>query len=55
MTDSHAGQAAGTAILFLALSWVFVLLRCYSRIVVVRRFGIEDYLCVFTQVILHRR
>jgi hypothetical protein len=53
MGESHAAQAAGAAGLFLALSWIFVLLRCYCRIVVVRRFGLEDYLCVLTQVILH--
>jgi hypothetical protein len=53
MGESHAAQAAGAAGLFLALSWIFVSLRCYTRIFVVRRFGPEDYLCIFTQVILH--
>jgi hypothetical protein len=52
MADSRAAQAAGTAGLFLALSWIFVLLRCYCRIAIVRRFGPEDYLCIITQVTL---
>lgn len=50
MTENYAPEAAGAAGLFLALTWIFVLLRCYCRIAIVRRFGLEDYLCVFTQV-----
>lgn len=51
MVENRGGQAAGTAGLFLALSWIFVTLRCYCRIAIVRRFGVEDYLCVIAQVI----
>lgn len=51
MAEDRGPQAAGTASLFLALSWIFVPLRCYCRIAIVRAFGHEDYLCVITQVI----
>jgi hypothetical protein len=52
MAEDRGPQAAGAAGLFLALSWIFVPLRCYCRITIVRAFGPEDYLCVVTQVIL---
>jgi TM2 domain-containing membrane protein YozV len=52
MAQDHGPQAAGVAILFLALSWIFVPLRCYCRIAIVRTFGREDYFSVVTQVIL---
>jgi hypothetical protein len=35
---------------FLGLTWVFTLLRCYTRIVLVRKFGTDDYLAVAAQV-----
>jgi hypothetical protein len=52
MAENRGPQAAGAAGLFLALSWIFVPLRCYCRIAIVRAFGREDYLCVIAQVIL---
>lgn len=52
MAEDRGSQAAGVAGAFLALSWIFVSLRCYCRVTIVRRFGPEDYLCVLTQVIL---
>lgn len=52
MVETRGPQAAGTAYLFLVLTWIFVLLRCYCRIAIVRRFGSDDYLSVITQVAL---
>ncbi|RDL36920.1 Uncharacterized protein BP5553_06272 [Venustampulla echinocandica] len=52
MVETRGPQAAGAAGLFLGLSWIFVLLRCYCRAAIVRRFGPEDYLCVISQVAL---
>jgi hypothetical protein len=52
MVENRGPQAAGAACLFLALSWIFVLLRCYCRIAILRWFGPEDYLCILTQVSL---
>lgn len=51
MAEDRGPQAAGAAGLFLALSWIFVSLRCYCRIALLRAFAREDYLCVITQVI----
>jgi hypothetical protein len=43
-------QVSGTAAAFLALSSVAVLLRCYCRVVVVRNFGLDDWLSLASWV-----
>lgn len=41
-------ELEGTIILFLALSWVTVVLRCYVRIRMIKCFAIDDYLTLIT-------
>lgn len=51
--DHHADrgpQVAGVAASFLALCWIAIGLRCYCRLVIVKSFGIDDYLAVAAQV-----
>lgn len=38
------------AILFLALSWISVSLRCYVRLVIKKLFRVDDWLAVATLV-----
>jgi hypothetical protein len=53
MAERNRGYLAGAvAILFLALSWTAVILRVYVRAVMIKTFGIDDYLCVLTLVCL---
>ncbi|KAA8909684.1 hypothetical protein FN846DRAFT_941841 [Sphaerosporella brunnea] len=42
-------QVRGVASFFLALTWLFVLLRCYCRLSVVKSFGPDDYLAAIAQ------
>jgi hypothetical protein len=51
MTEEDRGpQAAAVAILFLATSWLAVLLRVYVRAIMSNAFGIDDSLAVVTLV-----
>lgn len=43
-------QVSGVAGFFLAITWVTVALRCYCRAIVVKSFGVDDYLAVLSQV-----
>lgn len=38
------------AILFLVLSWIFVGLRCYVRVFIMKLFRVDDWLAVATLV-----
>jgi hypothetical protein len=51
MSEEDRGpQAAAVAILFLATSWVAILLRVYVRGIMSNSFGIDDALAVVTLV-----
>jgi len=43
-------QLAAVAILFLTLTWIFVSLRCYVRTVMMKSFGMDDWLAVASLV-----
>lgn len=43
-------QVAGAAGLFVALSTVAVLLRCYCRVIIVKQFGLDDWLTFISWV-----
>jgi len=44
--ENRGPQVEGVAILFLTLSWVFVTLRCYVRAVLMKGFGMDDWLAI---------
>jgi hypothetical protein len=44
--ENRGPQVEGVAILFLTLSWVFVALRCYVRAVLMKGFGMDDWLAI---------
>jgi hypothetical protein len=50
MAEDRGPQVAAVAILFLALSWVAVSLRCYVRTVMMKSFGADDWLAVVSLV-----
>lgn len=50
MAEDRGPQVAAVAILFLALSWVAVSLRCYVRTVIMKSFGADDWLAVTSLV-----
>jgi hypothetical protein len=47
-TPDRGPQLAATIILFLCLSWVTVILRCYVRIRMIKCFAFDDYLTLIT-------
>lgn len=47
-TPDRGPQLEAAIILFLCLSWVTVILRCYVRIRIIRCFAIDDYLTLIT-------
>jgi hypothetical protein len=50
MSDNRGPQLSGVSGLFLALTWIFVSLRIYCRLVIVKCFGFDDFLAVIAQV-----
>ena len=50
MQDNRGPELRAITVFFLACSWIFVLLRCYCRAVLVKAFGLDDGLCLFAQV-----
>jgi hypothetical protein len=51
MADDFRGpDIKAVAILFLALSWISVTLRCYVRVFMTKLFRIDDWLAVATLV-----
>ncbi|OAP56481.1 hypothetical protein AYL99_09660 [Fonsecaea erecta] len=44
-------QAVVTAVVFNVLAFVFIVLRCISRFMVIHRAGLEDYLIIFALVL----
>lgn len=49
-TKSRGSELIGVATAFLVLSWIFTILRFYSRAIVVRQVGSDDYLAFAAQV-----
>lgn len=49
-TKSRGPELIGVAVAFLVLSWIFTILRVYSRAIVVRQVGSDDYLAFAAQV-----
>jgi len=50
MSDNRGSQVSGVSGLFLTLTWIFVSLRIYCRLVIVKYFGFDDFLAVVAQV-----
>lgn len=50
MAENRGPQVEGVAILFLFLTWSFVGLRCYVRAVMIKGFGMDDWLAVASLV-----
>lgn len=48
--ENRGPEVEAVAILFLILAWVFVALRCYVRIFMIKSFGTDDWLAVFALV-----
>jgi hypothetical protein len=48
--EDRGPQLAAVAILFLTLAWIFVSLRCYVRTVMMKSFGMDDWLAVASLV-----
>jgi hypothetical protein len=46
MAEDRGPQLAAVAILFLTLSWLAVSLRVYVRTVMMKSFGLDDWLAV---------
>jgi rhodopsin domain-containing protein len=50
--DESNGQAlVATAVIFLVLSWISVLLRCHVRAIMTKSFQLDDWLMLISQVI----
>ncbi|KAE8447375.1 hypothetical protein EG329_010789 [Mollisiaceae sp. DMI_Dod_QoI] len=49
--EDRGPQIAAVAILFLTLTWIFVGLRCYVRTVMMKSFGMDDWLAVAALVL----
>jgi hypothetical protein len=50
MAENRGPQVSGVSALFLVLTWIFVSMRIYCRLVIVKCFGLDDYLAVIAQV-----
>lgn len=50
MAASRAPEVYAVAAVFLALTWITALLRCYVRGVVAKKFELEDYLAMLALV-----
>jgi hypothetical protein len=50
MAEDRGPQVSGTATLFLVLTWIFISMRIYCRLAIVKCFGLDDYLAVISQV-----
>ncbi len=50
MGDNRGPELIGVIIFFLAFSWIFVVLRCYCRAVLIKSFGLDDIFCLLAQV-----
>jgi len=48
--ENRAPEVTGVATLFLALSTLTILARCYCRIFVVKGFGLDDWAAVIAWV-----
>ncbi|CAG8983008.1 hypothetical protein HYALB_00003587 [Hymenoscyphus albidus] len=50
MAENRGPQVQGVAILFMILAWTFVGLRCYVRAVMIKGFGMDDWLAVISLI-----
>jgi len=50
-TPNLGPQLDAVVLLFLILSWITVLLRCYVRIRIIKSFSVDDYLILITLVL----
>jgi hypothetical protein len=46
--DDRGTEMLGVVILFLVLSWLTVLARCYVRIFMIKAFAVDDWLILIT-------
>ncbi|KAL2062255.1 hypothetical protein VTL71DRAFT_6521 [Oculimacula yallundae] len=51
MPANRAPEVYAVAGVFLALTWITALLRCYVRGVLVKKFGLEDYLAILALIL----
>ena len=51
--QGRASTVVGVLVALLCVAWVFVPLRCYARLKVVRNLAIEDWLMVVALVSIH--
>lgn len=52
MGDNRGPELLGVNIAFSAITGSVVLLRCYTRAVIVKAFGVDDWLMIFSTVIV---
>lgn len=50
MGKNRIPDMIGVNSFMLLISWVFVSMRCYCRIFIVKSFGLDDYFCLLAQV-----
>lgn len=50
LTEDNGGSLVITAAVFLALSWIAVMLRTYTRAVVMKSFQLDDWFMLASQV-----
>jgi hypothetical protein len=48
--EDRGPEIAAVAILFLTLTWMFIILRCYVRTVIIKSFGMDDWFAVASLV-----
>ncbi|CZS91637.1 uncharacterized protein RCO7_06978 [Rhynchosporium graminicola] len=51
MNANRAPEVYAVAAVFLALTWITAFLRCYVRGVIVKKFGLEDYLAMLALIL----
>lgn len=50
MATNRAPQVEAVTALFLTLTWITALMRCYVRGVMAKTFGLEDWLAIIALV-----
>lgn len=48
--ENRGPEVEAVAILFLTLAWIFVILRCYVRTILMKSFGTDDWLAIVALV-----
>ena len=48
--EDRSKEILAVAVFFITLSWIFVLLRVYVKVFMLKNFGLDDWLMVLTIV-----